>query len=197
MNTPSHLIINAALRKAAIARGVTTIPRSTFLLGAVLPDIPLWLLWMGAYAYYRYALADPDVTLMDPMFDRFYFTDPFWIGSHNLLHAPLILVSALALLWRFRDASGARGHWWFWFVAGCLVHTSLDIPTHVNDGPVLFFPLDWSYRFQSPVSYWDSHHFGREFAIFELLLDLVLLGYLFGPGLWRRLRRGAVAPQER
>lgn len=197
MNTPSHLIINAALRKAAVARGTAAIPRSALLLGAVLPDMPLWLLWMGAYAYYRYALTDPAVTLMDPIFDRFYFSDPLWIASHNLLHAPLILLAAMAFLWRFRGATGARGHWWFWFAAGCLVHTALDIPTHVDDGPVLLFPFEWSYRFQSPVSYWDPRHFGREFSIFELLLDLVLLVYLFGPGLWRRLRRGAVAPQER
>lgn len=98
MNTPSHLIINAALHKAVAARGVTAIPRNAFLLGAVLPDL---------------------------------------------------------------------------------------------------FPFEWSVRFQSPVSYWDPRFFGREFTVFELLLDLVLLLYLFGPGLWRRLRRGAVAPQER
>ena len=30
-----------------------------------------------------------------------------------------------------------------------------------------------------------------EFAIFELVLNLALLGYLFGPALWRRLRHGA------
>lgn len=54
VNTPSHLIINAALRKRATRSGDVTIPRSAFLLGAVLPDIPLWLLWLGAYGYYRY-----------------------------------------------------------------------------------------------------------------------------------------------
>jgi hypothetical protein len=196
MNTPSHLIINAALRKRAGA--AIPIPRGAFLLGAVLPDIPLWLLWMGAYAYYRHILGDPAITLMDPMFDRFYFSDPFWMASHNLLHAPTVLLTTMALLWRFRAAPGARGHWWFWFAAGCLVHTALDIPTHVDDGPLIFFPFDWTTRFQSPVSYWDSRHFGREFGIFELLLDFGLLIYLFGPGLWRRLRRRVgPAPVER
>lgn len=187
MNTPSHLIINAALRKRV--GDALPIPRSAFLLGAVLPDIPLWLLWIGSYVYYRYILNNPAVVPMDPMFDRFYFTNPLWIAGHNLLHAPLILLSTMALLWRFRAAPGARGHWWFWFAAGCLVHSALDIPTHVDDGPVLFFPLEWSIRFQSPISYWDPRHFGREFAIFELLLDLALLTYLFGPSLWGWLRR--------
>lgn len=196
MNTPSHLIINAALRKRV--GDALPIPRSAFLLGAVLPDIPLFALWIGFYVYYRYILNDPSISAMDPMFDRFYFANPLWIAGHNLLHAPLILLSALALLWRFRAAAGTRGNWWFWFAAGCLVHTALDIPTHVNDGPVLFFPLEWSIRFQSPISYWDPRHFGREFAIFELLLDLALLTYLFGPGLWGWLRRRVrPAPVER
>ena len=196
MNTPTHLIVNAALHKAATARGVTTIPRRAFLLGAVLPDIPLFVLWLGAYAYYRHLLNDPAVTLMDPRFDQLYFTNPLWIASHNLLHAPLLLLGVMAALWHSRAQPGSRRAWWFWFAAGCLVHTALDIPTHVDDGPVLFFPLNWSYRFQSPVSYWDPRHFGREFAVFELLLNLVLLVYLFGPGLWRRLRRRPAAPQE-
>jgi membrane-bound metal-dependent hydrolase YbcI (DUF457 family) len=191
VNTPSHLIVNAALRKRAGES--LSIPRSAFLLGAVLPDIPLWLLWMGAYAYYRYWLGDLSITLMDQRFDVLYFTDPFWLAAHNLLHAPLVLLSVMALLWRFRAAPGRRAHWWFWFAAGCLVHTALDIPTHHDDGPLILFPLSWTLRFQSPVSYWDSRHFGREFAIFELLLGIALLVYLFGPrvhGWWRRRREG-------
>jgi hypothetical protein len=187
VNTPSHLIINAALRKRASTNGLI-IPRSAFLLGAVLPDIPLWLLWIGSYAYYHYFLGDMTITPMDPMFDRFYFTNPFWIASHNLLHAPILLLLALGLLWRVRAAAGSRGHWWFWFAAGCLVHTALDIPTHVNDGPVIFFPFDWSTRFHSPVSYWDPRFYGRQFTIIELGLDLVLLAYLCVPWLMRRLR---------
>lgn len=185
MNTPSHLIINAAIRKRA---GGLRIPRSAFLLGAVLPDIPLWLLWVGSYAYFRYALGDTAVTPMDDMFDGFYFNNPFWIASHNLLHAPILLLSALALLWRFRAQPDTRGGWWFWFAAGCLVHTALDIPTHVDDGPVIFFPFDWHTRFSSPISYWDPRHYGRQFGLFELTLNLLLLAYLLLPWLARRWR---------
>jgi hypothetical protein len=197
VNTPSHLIINAALRKRANAGGASDIPRSAFLLGAVLPDIPLWLLWIGAYVYYRYVLGDIAVTPMDPMFDQFYFTNPFWIAAHNLLHSPTLLLIELGVLWRSRAMLGSRRHWWFWFAAGCLMHTALDIPTHVDDGPVLFFPFEWSIRFHSPMSYWDPRHFGRQFAIFELLLDVGLLAYLFGPGLWRWMTRSRRAKPEK
>jgi hypothetical protein len=192
VNTPSHLIINAALRKRATSAGLT-IPRGPFLLGAVLPDIPLTLLWIGAYVWYRSIQGDPSITLMDETFDRLYFTHPLWIASYNTLHSPTLLLAALALLWRFRTASAGRGRWWFWFLAGCLVHSALDIPVHVNDGPLLFFPFEWSIRFQSPVSYWDPRHYGRQFALFELLLDLALRAYLFGPatGRWLARRRAA------
>lgn len=195
MNTPSHLIINAALRKRV--GGALAIPRSAFLLGAVLPDVPLWLLWMGAYGYYRYGLGDRSITIMDERFDRLYFTNPLWIAAHNMLHAPILLLIALVLLWRFRALPDTHRGWWFWFAAGCLVHTALDIPVHRDDGPLLFFPVEWSIRFHSPLSYWDPHHFGREFTLFEILLDSVLLLYVVGPGLWRRLRRrSSAAPLE-
>jgi hypothetical protein len=189
VNTPSHLIINAALRRRAATSGLT-IPRS-FLLAAVLPDIPLFILWLGSYAYFRYVAGDASFSPMDQRLDQLYFTNPVWIAGHNMLHAPLLLIAALAALWRFRRLPATRGGWWFWFAAGCLVHTALDIPTHVDDGPVLLFPLDWSYRFQSPISYWDPRHFGREFGWFELGLNVVLLVYLAWPWLMRRLlRRG-------
>ena len=196
MNTPSHLIINAALRKRATADGQLAIPRSAFLLGAVLPDIPLWVLWIGGLIYYRFIVGNTDFRAINETLDKYYFTDPSWIASHNLLHAPILLLIGLALLWRFRSAVGTRCHWWFWFLVGCLIHTALDIPTHVNDGPLLFFPFEWSIRFRSPLSYWDPAYFGREFTVFELLLDLGLLVYLFGPSLRRRLRRRTAQPEQ-
>lgn len=194
MNTPSHLIINAALRKRA---GPARLRGSAFLLGAVLPDLPLWLLWMGLYCYERYLLGDLAINAMDKQFDTLYFTNPLWIASYNTLHAPLLLLPALALLWRFRSQLTARGGWWFWFVAGCLVHTAIDIPTHSNDGPLLFFPLEWTIRFHSPISYWDPRHYGRQFTIFEFGLDLVLLVYLGVPWVIQRLRARSVLPSER
>ena len=63
MNTPSHLIINAALRKRVTANGPLQIPGSAFLLGAVLPDVPLTLLWIGSYLFERYAVSYTHLTL--------------------------------------------------------------------------------------------------------------------------------------
>lgn len=196
MNTPSHLIINAALRKGATASGKLHIPRSAFLLGAVMPDIPLGLLWAGTLGYHRLIRGDAAYPVWSDAYDQLYFTDPVWLAGHNLFHSPTLLLIVLALLWRSRAGPTGRRHWLFWFAAGCLIHTAIDIPTHVNDGPLLFFPFDWRLRFFSPLSYWDARYYGRQFAVFELLLNLVLLVYLFGPGLWRRLKGRGAAPQE-
>ena len=46
------------------------------------------------------------------------------------------------------------------FALGCLLHTTMDIPVHHDDGPVVAFPLNWDFRVKSPVSYWDRAHYG-------------------------------------
>ena len=72
-----------------------------------------------------------------------------------------------------------------WFVLGATLHSLIDIATHHNDGPLLFFPFDWTYRFPSPISYWDPAYYGAIFMPLELLLDGWLVIYLLAPR-WRR-----------
>lgn len=181
MNTPSHVIMAAALRKY-LRRPLVG---SAFLLGAVAPDIPLYLLSIGGVIYYRSILGWSSSDTFHRMFDYLYFHHPFWIASHNLLHAPTFLLLALACLWRFRHVPFPVVRWLFWFLLACLLHSIVDVLTHVDDGPLLFFPFIWTIRFHSPISYWDSTHYGNQFAVFELILDTVLLAYLYGPRLWR------------
>lgn len=188
MNTFSHLIINAALRKKADRSGIS---RSAFLLSAVVPDVPLGLLSVGFILYQRFAAEPCTQGVCGAAYDNLYFTNPWWIAAHNFLHSPTALFFYLAVLWRFRRQSGTRGHWLLWFVLGCLVHTTIDIATHATDGPLLFWPFDWFTRFHSPISYYDPAYSGRQFRIFERLLDVVLLGYLFIPALVKRFSKRA------
>jgi hypothetical protein len=185
MNTPSHLLINAALRKGLRSRVV--IPGGPFLWGSVAPDLPLYLLSIGGLIYYPAVYGWTREQAARHMFDTLYFNDPFWIAAHNTLHSPTMLLLLLAALWpaRARGIKGSTTLWWF--LVGCLVHTAVDIPCHVDDGPLLFFPFNWTIRYHSPVSYWDPRYYGTQFAVFELTLDLVLLLYLLLPRLRRRL----------
>ncbi|GAB4524610.1 MAG: hypothetical protein Fur0018_08370 [Anaerolineales bacterium] len=186
MNTPSHLIITAALHKKA-AR--TDIPRSAVLWGSVMPDVPLGILSLAVSLYYRFILRQNPADVMETVFHQAYFHNPWWIAAHNFLHSPLALELYLAVLWRYRRQPGGRGHWALWFVADCLLHTALDIPVHFDDGPLLFWPLNWQTRFHSPVSYWDPAHYGLPFSIFEGLLDIALLGWMLLPEIKKRLQR--------
>lgn len=188
MNTPSHLVMTAAIRQAAPRAPIRT---GAFLLGSVAPDLALYALSLGGLGYYRLIKGWSGEDSFRYVFDVLYFTNRWWMAAHNLLHAPLVLLALLAATWRWRAAVGSRAHWLFWFAAACLIHTMVDIATHHDDGPLLLFPLDWSLRFRSPVSYWDPRHYGRAFSIFELALNVVLLAYLLRPRVlaWFAARR--------
>lgn len=185
MNTPSHFLMTAALEKA-----LPRIPivKSAFLLGSVAPDIPLWLLSIGGMIYYHRILGWNESDTFRLMFDELYFRHPLWIISHNFLHAPLILLTGLAWVWQSRRNIGSPSRWCFWFLLACLLHSGVDILTHRDDGPLLFFPFSWTTRFASPVSYWDNRYYGREFQIFEMTINLIFLIYLIRLPLLRWLR---------
>jgi hypothetical protein len=188
MNTiPSHLVINAAIEKKFGAK--YKLAKSAFLWGSVVPDIPFGLLAWGTLAYYRFILQQDTSGVMENVIHYSYFHHPFWIAGHNFLHSPTALLIYAILLWRFVDKPNTRGHWWLSFAFGCMVHSVIDILTHYDDGPVLFFPFDWHTRFYSPVSYWDRAHYADQFFWVELGINIILLGYLFLPKLIQRLKR--------
>jgi membrane-bound metal-dependent hydrolase YbcI (DUF457 family) len=177
MQTYTHLIMTAAAYRG-LKDIKTAVPSKAFLWGAVLPDLPLVLLTIGYFIFRRYDPLLSQEFIFGPTYDALYFTNPWWIVGHNLLHAPP-MVGLYALVGYLGQR---RGYGWgrplLWFAAGCGLHSFVDILTHVNDGPLLFFPFEWQTRFESPVSYWDPTYGGRVFTLFEHGLNLVLLGYL-------------------
>lgn len=175
MNTPSHFLMTVALDKR-LPR--VPIHRTAFLLGSVAPDIPLWLLSTGGIIYYHLILGWSTQAAFHLMFDTLYFHNPFWLACHNLLHAPILLFLGIAVAWKKRRNIGSPSRFLFWFLLACLFHSCVDILTHADDGPLVFFPLNWTTRFHSPVSYWDPRHYGREFSRFETILDSLLVLYL-------------------
>lgn len=183
MQTYSHFLLTAVLGDRLKKKG-TTFSNKAMLVGSFMPDVPLLLLTIG-YAITRQLNPNiPDEFIFGANYDRLYFENPWWILGHNLFHAPLLIILYGTIGW----FAMKRGHTWgkvlFWFAVGCGFHTTLDIFTHVNDGPVLFFPLNWTYRFTAPVSYWDPEHGGRIFAPLEHLLVLIMLIY-FAANWWR------------
>ncbi|MDX2242100.1 MAG: zinc dependent phospholipase C family protein [Leptolyngbyaceae cyanobacterium bins.302] len=185
MLTPSHLLTTAALDKAMPR---VTIHRQAFLLGSVAPDLPLWILSLGGIIYYHFILGWSMAATSQLMFADLYFHNPFWLALHNLLHAPILLVLGIALIWKRRRNIGSVDRWLFCFLLACLFHSAVDMFTHADDGPLLLFPLNWSIRFHSPVSYWDPKYYGREFSQFEMALNGLFVIYLLKARICRFLR---------
>ena len=190
MQTQSHLLMTAALRIPLQRRGID-VHTTAFLLGSFLPDIPLFVLSLifGVFS----AVAEGGMMSGPAMaeYDRLFFTDPLWIVPHNFFHAPLILAGIFVIGLLLQRRGSKWGNWLVWFALAAALHTGIDILTHHNDGPLLFFPFDFHTRFASPLSYWDPDHYGRIFARFEMAFDLLLMGYLL-VGWWRRRRQQSV-----
>ncbi len=181
MNTPTHFIIHAAIAKRA---NNPKLVRRAFLWGAVAPDILLYLMSILGGIYFR-SMGMSTGEAARYMFDTLYFSDPGWITAHHLLHAPLLLAAYALVLYPFRKKRVA--YWLLWFVAGCALHSLVDILTHYDDGPLVLFPLNWTLRVYS-ISYWDTEHGGAWFMWLELALNLLLLGYLLLPWLRKKLK---------
>jgi hypothetical protein len=195
MQTPSHFLMTATFAKALprlpIGSAATVrIVKSAFLWGSIAPDLALWILSIGGIVYYHFMLGWSMERTGAMMFDNLYFNHPLWIVSHNLLHAPIVLLIGLSWAGQsVRRDGNPKAHWLLWFFAACLAHSIVDILTHVDDGPLLFFPIDWTTRFRSAISYYDDRYYGQEFSIFERSLNLVFLVYLLYSPVYRYFRK--------
>lgn len=102
-----------------------------------------------------------------------YF-DPAWQDLFDLFHSLPLMAVALAITLATRQRS------WTLLFASMVLHVMFDLPLHHDDAHRHFYPLS-DFRFASPVSYWDSAHYGW------LAVPLEAAGGLFGCLLlWRR-----------
>ncbi len=161
MNTPAHLIIGAAL----FAKPDTPKVSLAALIGALLPDFSLYFM-----VFWNSQVRGMS---MSEIFTNQYFT-PYWQSVFAIDNSiPLwLLVLCIALLLRWPVILAFAG-------AG-LAHVLLDLPLHHDDGRAHFWPFS-NWKFQSPLSYWDTNHYGHIIGPLEGLLCLGLLILL-----WRR-----------
>ena len=194
MQTYTHFLMTAVLNTSLKARKVA-VDSKMLLLGSVLPDFPLILLSGVTWLYYGWinpVMGDARMQMQGGLFrlmDIFYFTDPVWIASISLFQSPLMLLAFSALGWW----AYKRGYQWglplLWLMVGCSLHSFVDILTHHDDGPVLFFPFNWEYRFPSPISYWDRRHYAEIVSPLEHLFDLAVLIFYSARWVTQRFRR--------
>jgi hypothetical protein len=138
----------------------------------------------------------PDVTMIatvlvlklfgisDMIIFGFLYWQPWWQIANAISHNVWLWGGGLllAIVMRERQSLSAA-HIDAWslpaiFCASALLHTVIDFLVHREDGHMSFWPVSY-WRFMSPVSYWDSAHYGSYFQVFETSLGLALAGLLY------------------
>lgn len=94
MMTQSHFLISGFLAHR-LRRWNMELRVPAFLIGSIAPDIPLTLLTVWFYFVPLGGLASTHDELFGPLYDQYFFEEPFWIVSHNTLHAPLVLIGLI------------------------------------------------------------------------------------------------------
>ena len=154
MNTPAHLIFGtAAFGKPGNAR-VTC----AAVLGALSPDLSLYLM----VAWARWVQDVPARTV----FREYYYSDEW---------QAVFAVDNSFVLWgvAFGLAMFVRNRIAIAFCGAALLHLAFDFPLHNHDARQHFWPLtDWV--FISPLSYWDSRHFGHWIEPVEVAVALAI-----------------------
>ncbi|NJR16549.1 MAG: hypothetical protein HC785_13155 [Calothrix sp. CSU_2_0] len=159
MNTPSHAIMNLAILITPVQHQATL----PIVFGAVLPDIPMFVMYFWA----KFVRRQPEAQI----WTKIYFT-PFW---QNIIHGfhsiPLFLVGILTV--------HCFGYWQVEITLfSALLHCLGDFPVHNDDAHRHFLPFS-NYRFISPISYWDVKHHGKIVGLVEKLLVLIASLYIF------------------
>ncbi len=172
MHTPGHALLNLAVLGSIVGH------EAAVLAGAVVPDVPIVILYLR-----EKARGTPDDIIWSQVYQRRH-----WLaiihGAHSL---PL---GGLATLLSFLFASPALVA----FFCSMSAHALCDLPVHAHDAHRHFFPFS-SYRFISPISYWDPRYHGRTVAWIEALLIAACSVFIYcvlAPR-WTRLAPSTVA----
>ncbi len=176
MNTPTHLLIGAAILARPRGNTETHTPEPPWrnwevVLGALAPDAALFVM----FAWMRWVVGVSEETLWDEVYWRDGWQSLFAMGNSFPVY-----VTLLAIAWFNR--SYLWGRVLSVFALAALLHLAFDLPFHHDDAHRHFWPVsDW--RFRSPLSYWNPAHHGDVVGIVEAVLAIGLIVLL-----WRRFR---------
>jgi membrane-bound metal-dependent hydrolase YbcI (DUF457 family) len=154
MNTPSHMLIGAAV----FARPLSSATLLAALAGGLAPDLPMFAMVLWATR----VVGVPE----HEVFGRLFFSET-WQSVFAVDHSFLVWAGLIGLaIWRGNVIARA-------FAGAGLLHALADFLTHHDDARRQFWPVsDWVFR--SPVSYWDARFYGNAFGMFEIILVATL-----------------------
>ena len=108
------------------------------------------------------------------IWEHHYFLDHwqyFFDAFNSLPFAAMLFGIAL-----WRDCRWAQ-----LLLLSAMLHMLCDLPLHHDDGHRHFLPIS-TWRFASPVSYWDPRHFGLIVAPIEAILAIISLIFVLRSG---------------
>jgi len=161
MMTPTHLLIAGAV----LTRRHRPAENAAVLAGALIPDLSIYVL----YGWSKLIAGISSRTV----WSQLYWQEPWQTLSAISNSLPLYAALLLAA-WTI----GLR--WLILLAAAALIHLAFDLPFHASDAHMHFWPIS-DIRIVSPLSYWDSRHYGDIVRFGELALALVSLTII-----WRR-----------
>ena len=161
MNTPTHLIMSAVLFAKPEQRKVTT----AALLGGFIPDFSLYFMFF----WHQFILGTPTKTI----FHELYFSN-YWQKIFAIDNSFIVWGFFIGVAWSLKSK------WIIAMSSAAFIHLLCDFPLHANDARAHFWPVTM-WRFESPISYWDSNYNGNILSTLEIFLVCVMLGIL-----WRR-----------
>ncbi len=158
MNTPSHLVLSLAGLQNGAWRGCGW----QIAIGAVFADLPMF----GFYLYQRLVVGASERQLWTDL----YFRAEWQLFFDAFNSIPIALLMGALAVWRAWQGAAA-------FAASWIIHLLVDLPLHNDDAHRHFLPMS-SFRFESPVSYWDPAHYGAVGAGIEVIAVLVAAVFL-------------------
>lgn len=160
MNTPAHVVAGLWLlgdrRRPADAWPIA--------IGGFLPDATMVVFYLV-----EKGRGMAEATIWS---ERYY--DPRWQTSFDLLNSLPLIAAVMAGAW----IADKRALWLLTAAMG--LHAVIDLPLHHDDGHRHLWPLT-SWRFDSPISYWDPARYGGWVTMAEIVLVAIATVVL-----WRR-----------
>ncbi len=167
MHTPAHVAASLLLWRRESSWSAT----GAIVLGAALPDLPMF----GFYVVQKLAgSSERDI------WSQHYFDESWQLFFDVFNSIPLMLLILVVCRWR-------RYRWPELLAASALLHLACDLPLHHDDAHRHFLPFT-HWRWFSPISYWDPRHYGRLFAVLELVFAIGSLSFLVARNEHRPIR---------
>lgn len=157
MKSPTHFLIGHCCARALRWHGRDA---RLLILGACLPDLPIILCWPAIGIFTVMTGGAFDMARFRAIADGLYFSDSLFSGLHNLMHSPVSLGFLLLVAGIVFPASAVWRRAAVIVLAGAFSHSLVDIISHVEDGPLVFWPLENTIRISGPISHWNPAHGG-------------------------------------